>query len=543
MSTSKLPSKSAPTQPVSGNPTSAPTGDSVSGPILVRGSDDAQDATLADIQVNDRQLRDLTRDCLDALARSNEPPHIYSRGDAAVHLVADEDGRLSIRPVTATALAGHLTRAANFYHVTQQDGKEAANPPRDAIKDMLALPVAEWNLPRLEAVCETPILRADGTVVDQAGYDPTTRRIYAPAANLKIPRIPTNPTPVELRAAIALVKQAIGEFPYVDNASKANTFAMLLTPILRSVIQGCVPVALVDAPQAGTGKSLLVEVNAIILSGSTAPMKPAPAGSDDEWRKTLTAVIHEGKGLTVFDNLDVVLNSGALALAVTCETWTDRILGRTQILTLPQSTVFIVTGNNLSLGGDIPRRCFWIRLDAQTARPWEGRKFRHPKLKLWVKTNRGRLLAALLTMARAWFAAGEPSYGTPILGSFEEWSKIVGGILAHAGIKDFLDNRDELYSQADPTEAAWAAFLRALRARFKDQPFTVKQLLCNMGLGIGSLFDNLPEELEDAHTKGNKKSFGHAFSRKIGRRFGDEGLRLERDGVTDGSARWRVRAN
>jgi hypothetical protein len=41
-------------------------------------------------------------------------------------------------------------------------------------------------------------------------------------------------------------------------------------------------------------------------------MKPAPKDDDDEWRKTLTAII------------------SLLALTVTGEIWTDRILGRTQ---------------------------------------------------------------------------------------------------------------------------------------------------------------------------------------------------------------------
>jgi len=105
------------------------------------------------------------------------------------------------------------------------------------------------------------------------------------------------------------------------------------------------------------------------------------------------------KCLTIFDNLDDTLKSPYLAQAVTSEIWTDRILGITEDALLHQRTVFIVSGNNIALGGDLPRRCYWIRMDANMPRPWLGRSFRHADLKGWVSDNRGRLLAALLTMA------------------------------------------------------------------------------------------------------------------------------------------------
>jgi hypothetical protein len=177
--------------------------------------------------------------------------------------------------------------------------------------------------------------------------------------------------------------------------------------------------------------------------------------------------------LTVWDNVEDVLDSPALAAAVTAETWGDRILGRSEDVTLPQRTIFIVTGNNISLGGDLARRCYWIRLDACMPRPWIGREFRHPNLKAWVRQNRGNLLAALLTMVRAWYAASRPPSDTPVLGSFEEWSRTVGGILDYAGIEGFLRNLEHLYQQSDLADAQWTAFLGAIYDAYGDQSFTV----------------------------------------------------------------------
>jgi len=43
-------------------------------------------------------------------------------------------------------------------------------------------------------------------------------------------------------------------------------------------------------------------------------------------------------------------------------------LGRTEMAKdLPQRATWMATGNNLHVGGDLARRCYWIRLDAGMA--------------------------------------------------------------------------------------------------------------------------------------------------------------------------------
>jgi hypothetical protein len=124
-----------------------------------------------------------------------------------------------------------------------------------------------------------------------------------------------------------------------------------------------------DAMYAKTGRpSIPPEIHV----GSDAAMQPAPAREDEsEWRKMLGAVLMNGTSLTIFDNVDHRLQSASLALAVTASTWTDRILGQTKTITLPVRCTWIATGNNLQLGGDLPHRSYWTRLDAGTSQPWQ----------------------------------------------------------------------------------------------------------------------------------------------------------------------------
>lgn len=495
------------------------------------------------IQVNNRQLRDVSADCLEVLRNSNLPsPYLYVRGGSIVHIAADENERCRIIGASEKFLAGCLTRHADFLacRLNKQGDlvSTAKDPPGPAIQDILSRSNEYWELPPLLTITECPLLRADGSIALTPGYDPVLHSVYIPSPTLRIPNISEDPDSDEIQAAVALVREAIGQFPFLDSKMEANFFGTLLTPILRELIDGNVPVALIDAPQQGTGKGLLAEVLSVVHTGSNASMKPPPK-DDEEWRKNLTSVLQAGHAISIFDNLCTALWSPSLALAVTASVWEDRILGQTQIVRLPQRTIFVVTGNNIQLRGDLTRRCYWVRLDAKSAQPWRGRKFKHSPLISWVRKHRGELLAALLTMARGWYAAGCPKSDTPILGSFERWCEVIGGVLAHSGIEGFLQNLDQMYEDADPSHAQWSLFLTQLRLLFPDgAPFTVRDLLALM-TEDPEILNSLPDDVD--LNKDRARCIGRAFQRNRGRRFGEAGLHIESDAATHGGVmKWRV---
>jgi hypothetical protein len=207
------------------------------------------------------------------------------------------------------------------------------------------------------------------------------------------------------------------------------------------------------------------------------------------------------------------------------------------------STIFVVTGNNIKLAGDIGRRCYQIRLDAQTARPWERKKFKYPYLKTHVLQHRAELLAALLTMVRGWVAAGRPRLRTQELGGgFEGWSRMVGRILAYAGVEGFLTNQEQLYATSDLPEGQWESFLTALQERYPTG-FKVSTLVSDLESG-GLTKEVLPDDPEcSAKRDGydNRKIAG-LFLRKLHTRFGAKGLFLDKTEKAGAAAQWYVRA-
>ena len=235
---------------------------------------------------------------------------------------------------------------------------------------------------------------------------------------------------------------------------------------------------------------------------------------------------------------------------LTTDTWEDRELGHSRMVRMPQRAVWMATGNNLKVAGDLAPRCFWIRIDAKVAEPWKRDGFRHPDLVGWARENRGRLVAALLTIARSWVLAGRPAAPVvPVLGGFDGWVMVVGGILAHTGIEGFLGNADELVNSADDDASQWRGFLDAWRDHFSGTAVTAASVEDAMKEGrldgtAEGLKEGLPDELADAFASPARsftRSLGRALRRIEGRRYTADGLRVERgEAKHKRAATWRV---
>src|SRR5512145_2106214 len=121
-------------------------------------------------------------------------------------------------------------------------------------------------------------------------------------------------------------------------------------------------------------------------------------------RKHTTAALREGHRVVVVDNVVGVFDSASLAAAITTPAWADRILGKTESATLPNRTMILLSGNNLCLSVDMPRRVLVCRIDPQTDRPYAREFALNPKR--FCLANRQALVAAALTLIRSYLASG-----------------------------------------------------------------------------------------------------------------------------------------
>lgn len=476
--------------------------------------------SVPEIYVNGRHLHDITNETLPALVYYNRTPHIFVRAGSLVRINKDENDIYRVEPLSEAGLRGILSRCARYMVQCGRGRVEDADPPLKVVKDILSLP--SWpDIPPLSCIIASPVVRADGSVITEPGYDTLTSMYYVGDLALQVPE---NPTKADAEAAAAyFLDEVFCDFPFMDSASKANALAALLTVIAKPLIDGNIPLGLIDKPQAGTGASLLTEIISEIATGASACMQTAPS-SDEEWRKAITAVLVQAPQIVVVDNVTNMLKSAKLSQMLTARIWTDRLLGQSKMLYLPQTAAWFATGNNIALGGDIARRSYWIRLDAAAARPWLRRGFRHDDLKSWVREHRSELLTSLIILVRAWILAGRPDGDGLKIGSFEEWSAVIGGILCFAGIHDFLGNADQLYDSADQELAQWDLFLEQWQRLHGEDWITAAQLkteLTDFQVIYRPFQDEMPEEIIAATDKSKRGAvaLGQTLRRHIDQVF------------------------
>jgi len=277
-------------------------------------------------------------------------------------LAQDAEGRPVIQDGDAKRLRYRMTRTAEYLKV--EDGMVHVYPPDAVVNDVLA--AKAFSFPRLEGITQSPVLRPSGTILDRPGYDKETGLIYVPESKVEI-EVPFEPTEDDVKRAVELLRELYVDFPFVDAASFANMVGLTLTPVVRPAYQGPTPLAIIDKPAMGTGASLLSEVVCAIATAQPAAMM-SPPENDEETRKQITSVLRTGRPIIVIDNLGSELKNASWARVLTSTVWEDRILGHSRVATIPQRSTWITTGNNIKIGGDLPRRCYWIRMDAKMAK-------------------------------------------------------------------------------------------------------------------------------------------------------------------------------
>ncbi len=418
----------------------------------------------------------------------------------------DEDGPAQVRPVTDSALASRITYTYGVYRMVKR-GEDyepvAALFPRSAARTALDVPDMLPNLRQLRGVIHSPVVRPDGTLIEAPGYDRATGLLHLPEPGLTVPRVPDRPTPAELAAAVALVDEMLAGFPFVSEHYRANYIGALITPLLRAIAPPPYKLHAIEAHQPGSGKTLLANLARHIHGGVFRAEMP---DDDAELRKQITAILTITTGpVVVLDNVSGALKSSTLAGLLTSPLWDDRPLGSTSWTRAANDRLWTITGNNLSVGGDLPRRTLRTVIDPGQPNPELRTGFAIADLEEWVKARRGELLAALLTIVRAWVVAGMPIPPPRASDGYARWVHTISGILAVAGIEGtFDDGSTQVEIGTDDDE--WAEFLAAAHRALGTRPWTAKELLDDIDTGNlinpGRIpVDALPADLEAKITR------------------------------------------
>ena len=414
-----------------------------------------------------------------ALARSSD---LFRRDAQLVQVLRGTGDELSARdapvarPVVLPTLREVLTSVAVFGKFDPRIEQVVRCLPSDALVAAV-LHRGSWpKVPRLVGITEAPALRVDGTILQEPGYDKATGYLYVPTQTF--PAIPNRPTKDDAVRACQELEDVYADFPFRAPESRSAALAGLLTLLARPAILGSTPAVLTDANVRGSGKTLIVDTISIIATGRTTPKMSYPT-DDVELEKVLGSYALRGASTINFDNITRPFGGGPLDRCLTAGNSVElRVLGKSEIPTLPWRAVIFGTGNNLVLTGDTARRVLVCRLESPLENPEDRSGFRHPNLLAWVTEHRARLVCAALTVLRAWVVAGRPLCGCDTWGSFEAWSALVPPSLVHAGAADPMRARAAQAGVEDEEKIALESVLEGwARLDADNKGLTVKVAL------------------------------------------------------------------
>jgi putative DNA primase/helicase len=414
-----------------------------------------------------------------AQAWSPVDKRVFRRGDRIVALAIDKGldhkGRTVesqiIVELGAYGLAERLTTAAIFL---KYDGrmKGGGGLKQIDVPEPVVLTLRErgysLRLPVLVGVVNCPQFAVDGRIVDQPGYDAATGVFFDPRG-AKFPVIAENLTKDAALIARDRLLLLFRTFDFNSEKDRAVAMSLVLTNLARMAM-ATAPLHAFDAPVAGSGKSMIVDIVSVLATGETAIVF-AQGATPEEFEKRLAVQLMKGRQIVAIDNITQELDGDLLNQALTQEKVDLRPLGASRAITVRNLSVHTATGNNLRLVGDLTRRSVVSRLDPKTARP-EVRQFDYDPL-VDARENRGELVAAALTILRAYHLAGRPGR-PPRLQGFAEWSDTVRGALMWVGLGDPATTQDRL-RENDPKLATLIRVATVWRKAFSANPTTVAE--------------------------------------------------------------------
>lgn len=371
----------------------------------------------------------------------------------------------SVAAIETPHLRELFSSAAKWTSVSTTGSVTETIPPDWVAKTAMARPA--WaDVPVLEAVSEIPIVRADGVVVQEKGYDAGSGVLFLPPPGVEYRKVPESPSKEEVDAAVHVLRDPLCDFHWSAPEGGAAALAATLTIVARHAIHGPCPLFHFGAPTPGSGKTLLASVCAMMATGRLPSILTASA-DETETQKRVMSLGMAGDSVILLDNLEGSFGSPTMSAILTSPaTYRDRMLGGNTMGTVPMRAVWFSNGNNTQWTGDIARRVVPIEQDPGVEKPEDRTDWVYGDLKHHVAEAHPNLVYAALVILRAHAVAGRPDCVERKMGSFEAWDRVVRSAIVWATGQDPCAGRAAVAETSDSSSQDLAQVLAAWQAAY-----------------------------------------------------------------------------
>lgn len=469
---------------------------------------------------------------------------IYVRGKELVRV--GDNGELW--PLDLSGLQYELDVFARWEKYSAREKRMVPTDAPEAIAKGVLAARNEWPFQEVRAVVRAPIfLPETGRVIEAEGLDDESGIFVSLAHGGVWPGVPQHPTKSDAAAAVADLWRPFAEFPMIAPVDRGVALAAILTAFTRPALDKA-PAFGFTAPVAGSGKSLLALALSRLAGAASADVMPGKVG-DEEIRKRLLAIGRRASAVCIFDNVSGAFASDSLCAWLTSENFKDRVLGVSQDTTVPTKTLMLLTGNNLTLKGDLCRRVLLCRIDPKTENPHK-RSFSMDPL-AYCRDNYLSLAAAAITLIM--YYNDKPCLAPDRTASFETWSDTIRKTVMYVGedglledIADPVDAIAEAYN-SDPETMRLRTFLQGWYATFGDKPTSIAECISRATSGVSAEDEEedaaaLPgviDEIAAQRGRVEPRILAAWMRASAGRIL--NGFTLEKHKIVHGAMQWRVR--
>jgi putative DNA primase/helicase len=388
----------------------------------------------------------------------------------------------------------------------------------DYIAKAIMSNAGNWPFRTLVGIISTPTLRHDGSILSNPGYDPRTHMYLQ--TSVRLPQMSEHPAKDMAERSLRFLEDLLSEFPFVNKASKSVALSAMLSAVARGMFD-VVPAHGARAPAAGTGKSYIFDIVSAIISGERCPVISASSDHDGETEKRIITAAISGRSIINIDNVNGILGGDALCQLIERQICLLRVLGMSKDVRVENRSIVFFNGNNVHVHGDMTRRVILAELDARLERPAEREFKGDPVAK--VMAERGKYIAACMTVLRAYLSEGRPKQKFTPMNSFGEWSDTVRSALVWLGRADPCETIAKVRTE-DPELQRLSAFIAAAKVHFDgiDKAKSARDI-ANLGAKLDGYGPAHPElnsvvmEFADRGNVINFRSFGKWLSKFKGR--------------------------
>lgn len=265
--------------------------------------------------------------------------------------------------------------------------------------------------------------------------------------------------------AVEYWRDLLRDFPFGDaGRSFAVQMCAMLSPYCQFLLEPLdrIPMVFFNANQPGSGKTRLAEMVCYPVYGHAESIVYS---ADNEFVKRLDTWAQAQLAYTLLDDVSGLVKSNELNRWITSPTWSGRVMHSQRRFSVKNQTISLLTGNQATLSEDLARRSLMVDLWSAELAADRQSKIRNVIDAEWLanKNNRRDMLSAAHALVREWVDAGAVP-GSPVMPSFEGWSRIVPAIVRSAG----FDCPMQKAEVADAGGKQEVEFLRMLQAAVKD---------------------------------------------------------------------------